>query len=84
MFPLEGTTNFTDEPCANFEGDEDLNPPSNGLRKVKAETMELSFVGGDSKANHADAASHGMVDSRDINVVRLFHKYMRTGDRRCR
>ena len=61
MFPLE-TTNFTDEPCANFEGDEDLNPPSKSS-KVKAETMELSFVGGDSEVKKAAAVSHGMVDS---------------------
>ena len=82
VFPPAGTTDFTDEPCANFEGDEDLNPPSNALRKVKAQTMELSFVGGDSEATKEAAATAGMADSRDINVVRLFHKYMRTADRR--
>jgi legumain len=83
-----GTTDFTNEPCANFEGDEDLNPPAVKsqqqllLRKKKSSSsIEVTLI----PRNDADEdmaitnALAGMVDSRDINIVRLFHKYMKTG-----
>jgi hypothetical protein len=51
------------------------------LRTASSST-ELSFIGplDDVIATTKTAAAEaGMVDSRDINIVRLFHKYMATG-----
>jgi legumain len=77
-----GTTDFTNEPCSNFEGDDDLPPPSKPSLRTASSSMELSFIGplDDVIATTKTAAAEaGMVDSRDINIVRLFHKYMATG-----
>ena len=68
-----GTQNFTDLPAADFEGDKDLPAPSNALRT----TVETQLVG---SAGGAASKEAGNVDSRDIAIVQLYHRYMRTGE----
>jgi len=68
-----GTQNFTNLPAADFEGDKDLPAPSSTLR---ASNVETRFIG----AATTPSADAGNVDSRDIAMVQLYHKYMRTGE----
>ena len=61
-----GTQNFTNLPAADFEGDQDLGPAT----AAASPAMETTLIG-----QGVDSS----VDSRDIALVHLYERYMRTG-----
>jgi len=67
-----GSKNFTNLPAADFEGNKDLPASPSTLR---ARSMETRLIG---SATEPSMGSN--VDSRDIAMVQLYHRYMRTGE----